>query len=1381
MVSTPVLWKSQTQANTTDAAAAGGAPDQQDGQIVGLADGGYLVVWADFSRVHNTNGTAILGQRYDAQGQKVGGETIVGAASGGDLYSPNVAALPNGNILVAFVETFGSNSDILVHEYDPNLNHIAIRFVDFTASQTIGPAVTGFADGSYLASYTLGSGADTDIAARRVVPATGPGSQFDIENDTDNRGFSQLVTLSNGNFVAVYQDEASGSATNIDVKFRIMTAVGGSVTGPAIVAGAGDTAAETAPDIAVLKSGGFVVVWTDSAGDADGSGIRATIYNNAGTATVSDFRINTSQTGIQENATVLGLADGSFLVSWNDVNAGLVRAQRFDAAGNTVGIEFTVKNGVAGTPEAALLSDGRIAYALDDLSTGDYDVVTSIWTLDGGVNEAPTITSDGGGATATKLLVENHTAVTTVAAADPNAGTSIVYSISGGADAAKFQINASTGALRFITAPNFEASTDADGNNSYVVTVSASDGSLSDTQTITVNVTDRIEGTPGDHTPTLWKLESQVNTTDAAAASGIPDQRDAQITGLADGGYLVVWTDYSRVHNTIGAAVLGQRYNALGEKVGAQKIVDQTGDATVSNVTAMAGGGIAVAYVETFGATTFISVSEYDANLNFLAIRGVDTEFNKKVDPAITGFADGSYLVSYTLGTGADTDIVARRVVPSVGVGAQFDIENDTDNRGFSQLATLSNGNFVVVYQDEASGSATDIDVKFRIMTAVGGLVTGPAIVAGAGDTAAETAPDVAVLKGGGFVVVWTDSAGDANGSGIRATIYNNAGTVTVSDFQVNTSQTGIQENATVLALADGGFLVSWNDVNADLVRAQRFDAAGNKVGIEFTVKEGVAGTPEAASLLDGRIAYAFEDASSGDYDIVTSIWTVNEAPTAVVLNNTVASIAENASTASRIKVADIAVTDDAFGINALALAGADASYFEIIGTELFLKAGTVLDFETKTSYAVAITADDSTVTGTPDAISATFTLNITNVNETPSITSDSGGTTATKLVFENTTAVTTVTASDPDAGTTLTYSISGGADAAKFQIDAATGALRFITVPDFQAPADADQNNSYVVTVRASDGSLFDEQTITVFVTDPQHNDFNGDARSDVLWRHDAGNVGTWTMNGAQILSTGSFTNAPPDWKIQGTGDFNGDGKADLLWRHDSGLVGTWHMNGLTVISTQAFANAPLTWHVQGTGDINGDGKDDLIWRHDDGTVGVWFMNGATIISTQAFANAPNSWKLEAVGDFNGDGKDDLLWRNSDGTVGTWHMNGAQIISTQAFANAPNDWHLEGVGDFNGDGKDDMLWRHDSGLVGTWHMNGATIISTQAFANAPTSWHIEDVGDYNGDNKDDILWRHDDGTVAAWLMNGAQVTSTPNYGAIPNDWHIIGNQYQFI
>ena len=73
--------------------------------------------------------------------------------------------------------------------------------------------------------------------------------------------------------------------------------------------------------------------------------------------------------------------------------------------------------------------------------------------------------------------------------------------------------------------------------------------------------------------------------------------------------------------------------------------------------------------------------------------------------------------------------------------------------------------------------------------------------------------------------------------------------------------------------------------------------------------------------------------------------------------------------------------------------------------------------------------------------------------------------------IDENTTAVADITATDVDDDT-LTYSITGGDDQTLFDIDASTGALSFINRPDYENPADSDQDNIYSVQVNVSDGN---------------------------------------------------------------------------------------------------------------------------------------------------------------------------------------------------------------------------------------------------------------------------------------------------------------------
>lgn len=92
----------------------------------------------------------------------------------------------------------------------------------------------------------------------------------------------------------------------------------------------------------------------------------------------------------------------------------------------------------------------------------------------------------------------------------------------------------------------------------------------------------------------------------------------------------------------------------------------------------------------------------------------------------------------------------------------------------------------------------------------------------------------------------------------------------------------------------------------------------------------------------------------------------------------------------------------------------------------------------------------------------------------------------ATVNAAENQTSVLTVTATDANAGDTQTYSISGGEDQTLFSINPSTGELTFVTAPDWEAPADANADNDYVVEITVTDATaLTDVQILTITVTD--------------------------------------------------------------------------------------------------------------------------------------------------------------------------------------------------------------------------------------------------------------------------------------------------------
>src|SRR5256885_2077037 len=192
---------------------------------------------------------------------------------------------------------------------------------------------------------------------------------------------------------------------------------------------------------------------------------------------------------------------------------------------------------------------------------------------------------------------------------------------------------------------------------------------------------------------------------------------------------------------------------------------------------------------------------------------------------------------------------------------------------------------------------------------------------------------------------------------------------------------------------------------------------------------------------------------------------------------------------------------------------------------------------------------------------------------------------------------------------------------------------------------------------------------------------DFDGDCKSDVLWRNSAtGEDYLWLMNG-RTIATGGYLRpvGDPAWQIVGTGDFDGDGKADILCRNAvTGQNYIYLMNGLTIASEGSVNVVDPTsgWQVQGIGDFDGDGRDDVLWRNlATGEDYIWLMNGWAIASGGLISTvADQDWQAKGTGDFDGDGKADILWRNTvTGEDYAYFMNGSAIAS-EGFLNTVAD-----------------------------------------------------------------------------------------------------------
>ncbi len=155
----------------------------------------------------------------------------------------------------------------------------------------------------------------------------------------------------------------------------------------------------------------------------------------------------------------------------------------------------------ANTGEVSFIEAPDFEAPGDDGGDNVYDitVTASDGTTDTEQAVAITVTSENGNvpvftSPAAVSVAENQTAAYMAAATDAD-GDTLVYSLSG-TDAALFTIDAATGEVSFIEAPDFEAPGDDGGDNVYDIIVTASDGTTDTEQAVAITVTDVNELVP---------------------------------------------------------------------------------------------------------------------------------------------------------------------------------------------------------------------------------------------------------------------------------------------------------------------------------------------------------------------------------------------------------------------------------------------------------------------------------------------------------------------------------------------------------------------------------------------------------------------------------------------------------------------------------------------------------------------------------------------------------------------------------------------------------------------------------------------------------------------------------------------------------------------
>ncbi len=632
-------------------------------------------------------------------------------------------------------------------------------------------------------------------------------------------------------------------------------------------------------------------------------------------------------------------------------------------------------------------------------------VIISIIDIDD--NRRPEFTE---GDSTTRIIAENTNAGvdigSAVSATDPDEDT-LTYSLLG-TDASAFDIDSSTGQLQT------KASLDYETKSSYSVTVDVSDGEFSDSIAVTINITDIDE-----------------TTTD------VKDDTPNNAPVFTDGES----TTRSVAENTGSGVDIGNPISAT----------DEDKD-TLSY---------------SLGGTDALSFSVSSANGQLRTSAALDYETKSSYSVAIT-VSDGN--------AGSDTISVAINVTDVV--------EKTNTAPQFTEGSTASRS----VFENTGSGvdigdavSATDSDDDTLTYSLGGTDVSSFSIDSSTGQLRTSTSLDYEIKP----LYTVTMTVTDGNGGSASITITIN---ITDVDETTNTAPIFTDGSSTSRSVdentgsgVDIGSAVSASDADNDTLT---YSLGGTDVS-SFSIDSSSGQLRTSASLdYETKSSYSVtitvSDGEGGSASITVTInindideSPANNAPVFTDGSSTTHTIAEN--TATNVNIGSpVSATDADDDTLSYSLSGTDATSFSIDSTTGQLKTSASLNFETKSSYVVTVTATDDQGGST----SINVTINVTNVNEAPVFTA---GTSTTRSIAENAgpniNIGSVVSATDVDS-TTLTYTL-GGTNGALFDIESTTGQLKT------KAPLDYETKTSYTVTITVSDGNLTDSIAVTINVRD--------------------------------------------------------------------------------------------------------------------------------------------------------------------------------------------------------------------------------------------------------------------------------------------------------
>ncbi|QIG96696.1 cadherin repeat domain-containing protein [Bradyrhizobium sp. 6(2017)] len=694
----------------------------------------------------------------------------------------------------------------------------------------------------------------------------------------------------------------------------------------------------------------------------------------------------------------------------------------------------------------------------------------------------------------------------TASAVDPN-GPATTYSLTSDSSGGGFKIDASTGVVTVADPTKLDFESSAPGH-AYTITVHATAGATSSTQSFTINVTDAPPSAPTD-------TDATANSVTEGAAVGTAIGVTAHATDINGGA-----VTYSLVGDTSGGGFTINAATGVVTVADPTKLDFETSHGSYT-ITAQASDG------------TLASTQTFTINVNDVAPSvpvDSDATANAVVEGAAVGTAVGitahatdvnGPAVTYSLTgdtSGGGFTINATTGVITVADPTKIDYESTAPGHAYTVTATASDGTltnsqtFTIAVNEAPPSTPVDSDATANAVAE--GAAAGTTVGVTASSTDVNGPPVTYALIGdtsrGGFTINATTGVitvadptkidYESSGAGHSYTVTAQASdgttasshtfTIGVTDVAPSTPvDSDLAANTVVEGAANGtavGITASAIDINGPAVT---YSLTGDTSGGGFTINAatGVITVADSSKIdYETAAGHAYTVTATASDGTLTNSQTftiaVNDAPPSAPVDSNAAANAVVEGAAAGTTVGITASSTDINGPAVTYSLTGDTSGggFTINATTGVITVAdpTKLDYESAPGHAYTVTAQASDGTL---ANSQTFTIAVADAPPSTPVDADAAANTIVEGAANGSTVGVTASSTDVN-GPAVTYSLVGDTSGGGFTINATTGV---ITVADSTKIDFESSGGSYTVVAQSSDGTLANSQTFTIAVTD--------------------------------------------------------------------------------------------------------------------------------------------------------------------------------------------------------------------------------------------------------------------------------------------------------